>query len=255
MNDFKKVLYEGVLVAFGKILAKYNAFAQGSILRDVGKELIEYLNRHGFLFEEKGDLEDLSRMIELFVGNGFAEKLDVEPMDRGNNYVWHNLYGVDAYKELHDISSNPFLACPLNVCLYYLADKHHKTMNLLGKTFDMETNVVESQYEVVDQDAPHGESFDALVIENARLYDLARERADRLETAQREIKTLKGILPICAYCNKIRDAEGQWQKVDVYVRDHTEARFSHGYCPECADKQLKEIYKGVSQKHDDSIEL
>jgi hypothetical protein len=96
MNDFKKVLYEGVLVAFGKILAKYNAFAQGSILRDVGKELIEYLNRHGFQFEEKGGLEDLSRMIKLFVGNGFAERLDVEPMDRGNNYVWHNLYGINA---------------------------------------------------------------------------------------------------------------------------------------------------------------
>jgi hypothetical protein len=248
MNDFRKVLYEGLLVAFGKILAKYNVFAQGSILKDVGKELIEYLNRHGFQFEEKGELEDLSRMTELFVKNGFAERLDVEPMDKGNNYVWHNLYGIAAYRELHDISANPFLACPLNVCLYYLADKHHKTMRLLRKTFDMENNIVESQYEVVDQDIHQGGNFDPMVLENARLYELAQERADRLEKAQKEIKTLRGILPICACCKKIRDDKGYWQKVEVYVRDHTEANFSHSYCPECAEKELQEIRKLCCQK-------
>lgn len=47
MKEFQKVLYEAVLVAFGEILAKYNAFAQGSILRDVGKVIIDYLNQHG----------------------------------------------------------------------------------------------------------------------------------------------------------------------------------------------------------------
>jgi hypothetical protein len=60
MQDFERILYEALLVAFGKILAKYNAFAQGSILKDVGKEIIDYLNSHGFEFEETGQLEDLS---------------------------------------------------------------------------------------------------------------------------------------------------------------------------------------------------
>ena len=56
-----------------------------------------------------------------------------------------------------------------------------------------------------------------------------------------EIKTLRGILPICSLCKKIRDDKGYWQQVEVYVRDHTHADFSHGYCPECAEKIMQEI--------------
>ncbi len=243
MKNFQQVLYEGVLVSFGKVLAKYNAFAQGSILRDVGKELIDYLNRHGFEFEEQGSFDDVARMTDLFVKNGFVEKLEIEPMDKGHNFIWHNLYGIAAYKELHDVSDNPFLACPLNACLYYLADKHHKTMRLLDKSFDIEHHEAQSQYEVIDKDVAEGETFDALVIENARLYQLAKERADKLEKAYNEIKTLRGILPICSSCKKIRDDDGYWQKVETYVHDHTEASFSHSYCPECAEKELQKMRK------------
>ena len=240
MQDFEKRLYEALLVAFGKILAKYNAFAQGSILRDVGKEIIEYLNSHDFQFEETGELDDLSILTGLFVKNGFAEKLDIEPADKGQNYIWHNLYGVDAYKELHDITDNPFLACPLNLCLYYLADKHNKTLRLYRKTFDMEHNITEAQYEVVDKDIPNAQDFDALIIENARLYELAQERADRLEKAQKEIKMLRGIIPICTSCKKIRNDEGFWQQVETYISQHSEAKFSHGLCPDCMKKLYPE---------------
>lgn len=241
MKDFQQVLYEGVLVSFGKILAKYNTFAQGSILKDVGKELIEYLNRHGFGFEEQGSFEDVARITQLFIENGFAEKIDVVPMERGNNFIWHNLYGIAAYKELHDVSDNPFLACPLNACLYYLADKHHKTMRLLSKSFDIDHSAAQSQYEVIDKEEVNAENFDALVIENARLYELANERAEKLEKAYKEIKTLRGILPICSSCKKIRNDGGYWQKMETYVHDHTEANFSHGYCPECAEKEVQKM--------------
>ncbi len=251
MEDFERTLYESLLVAFGKILAKYNAFAQGSILRDVGKEIIEYLNRHGFDFEEMGDISDLSRLTNLFIANGFAEKLEVHPAEKGHNYVWYGLYGRAAYKELHDISDNPFLACPLNLCLYYLAQKHGKTMKLLDKQFDGESNVVESQYEVVDSEPLSVGDLDPLVIENARLYELAQERADRLEKAQKEIRTLHGILPICISCKNVRDDEGYWQKVEVYIRDHSEAMCSHGLCPECAEKAMREW--GEPAERDDSV--
>jgi hypothetical protein len=241
MKDFEKTLYEALLVAFGKILSKYNAFAQGSILRDVGKEIIDYLNDHGFQFEEKGSSDDISTLIDLFVKNGFAEKLDIEPADKGQNFVWHNLFGIEAYKQLHDIADNPFLACPLNLCLYYIADKHNKTLRLHRKSFDMEHLTAESQYEIVDKEISHEGNFDALVIENARLYELAQERADRLEKAQKEIRTLKGILPICASCKKIRDDKGYWQQVEIYVRDHSDAEFTHGYCPDCYEIAKQEL--------------
>ncbi|MFC1574772.1 hypothetical protein ACFL3Z_01695 [Gemmatimonadota bacterium] len=61
----------------------------------------------------------------------------------------------------------------------------------------------------------------------------ADARAD-LEKAWLEIKTLKGIIPICANCKKVRTDEGHWNQVEAYVRDHSEADFSHGICPDCA---------------------
>lgn len=244
MEDFEKALYEALLVAFGKILAKYNVFAQGAILKDVGREIIDYLNSHGFKFEEKGNLEDLSTLTDLFVKNGFAEKLDVEPADPGQNYTWHNLYGIEAYKELYDIVDNPFLSCPLNLCLYYLADKHDKTMRLYSKSFDMEHKTAASQYEIVDKDAPTEAEFDSLVIENARLYELAQERADRLEKVQREIKVLRGIIPICASCKKIRNDHGYWEQVEAYISEHSEVLFSHGMCPDC----MAELYPEFSSE-------
>jgi diguanylate cyclase (GGDEF)-like protein len=179
MKDFNKILYEALLVAFGKVLAKYNVFAQGYILKDVGEEIINYLNSHGFQFEEQGNLDDLTVLTELFVKNGFADCLEIENADIGKNYIWKNLYGIEAYKELFDIADNPFLSCPLNLCLYYIADKHHKTMRLYSKSFDMEHKVAQSQYDIVEKEDNQEDAFGALVLENVKLYELARIREEQ----------------------------------------------------------------------------
>lgn len=55
-----------------------------------------------------------------------------------------------------------------------------------------------------------------------------------LQRAVNEIRTLKGIVPICSSCKKIRDDKGFWNQIETYVRDHSEAEFSHGLCPDCA---------------------
>ena len=184
MQNFDKTLYEGTLVALGKILSKYNAFAQGSVLRDAGRDLTAYLQKHGFGFEEQGNLDDLGRLVTLFVQNGFAKSLEVKPADHGDYYIWHDLLLLDAYKELQECTDNPFLSCPLNLCLYYLADRYQKRFHLHEKTFDMQSRVTVSRWEVVDKDPVDEQGFDPLVIENARLYELAEERANRLETAR-----------------------------------------------------------------------
>ena len=64
----------------------------------------------------------------------------------------------------------------------------------------------------------------------------------------RRMKYLEGILPICASCKKIRDEKNCWHQIEVYVRDRSEAEFSHGICPECAKKLYPEFYK---KKHSD----
>jgi GAF domain-containing protein len=58
-----------------------------------------------------------------------------------------------------------------------------------------------------------------------------------------EIKTLRGLIPICAQCKKIRDDQGYWQRLERYLEDHTEAEFSHGLCPECVKTLYPELYK------------
>jgi steroid delta-isomerase-like uncharacterized protein len=64
----------------------------------------------------------------------------------------------------------------------------------------------------------------------------------------KEIKTLKGILPLCSFCKKVRDDEGYWKQVDVYISQHTEADISHGVCPECMKEHYPELYEKWSRK-------
>ncbi len=57
-----------------------------------------------------------------------------------------------------------------------------------------------------------------------------------LQDALANVKTLKGLLPICAWCNKVRDEGGDWHPMEVYIKIHSDASFSHGICPECRGK-------------------
>ncbi|MCC6142333.1 MAG: hypothetical protein IT368_00865 [Candidatus Hydrogenedentes bacterium] len=74
------------------------------------------------------------------------------------------------------------------------------------------------------------------------LKEQVRERTQELEKALSEVKTLSGLLPICASCKKIRDDTGYWNNVEHYVARHTHANFTHGICPECVEK----LYPGMS---------
>ena len=63
-----------------------------------------------------------------------------------------------------------------------------------------------------------------------------------LRDALASVKQLKGMLPICASCKKIRDDKGYWTQIEAYIGDHSEAEFSHSICPECARKLYPEYY-------------
>ena len=78
----------------------------------------------------------------------------------------------------------------------------------------------------------------------AKLAEEAKNKViGDLEKALAEIKTLKGLIPICASCKKIRDDQGFWHAVEVYIRDRTDAQFSHGICPDCARKLYPDFFK------------
>jgi hypothetical protein len=65
----------------------------------------------------------------------------------------------------------------------------------------------------------------------------------KLQEALDQINILSGILRICASCKRIRDEKGGWKQIEYYIREHSEADFSHGICPECANKFYSEFKK------------
>ncbi len=90
----------------------------------------------------------------------------------------------------------------------------------------------------------------AITIAMTRHADLTELRRvnQELQAALGEIKTLRGILPLCSFCKKIRTAEGIWENVDVYIHKHTEADISHGLCPDCLKEHYPDIY--LAMPHD-----
>jgi DNA-binding response OmpR family regulator len=74
----------------------------------------------------------------------------------------------------------------------------------------------------------------------AQLQVSLADRVRELEDALAKVKTLSGMLPICACCKKIRDDKGYWSQIETYISQHSSASFTHGLCPDCAVKTLKE---------------
>ncbi len=81
------------------------------------------------------------------------------------------------------------------------------------------------------------------MIYNLKKADQEQKRLiAELQESANKIKTLRGLLPICSVCKKVKDDTGYWQQVETYLHNHSEADFEQGYCPECA----KEILQGIT---------
>lgn len=88
----------------------------------------------------------------------------------------------------------------------------------------------------------HRDELLARLSAGRRIIELQERLAGRigqLEKALAEVKQLSGLLPICAYCKRIRGGEDYWQAVEEYIAGHSQAQFSHGVCPECYEKHVR----------------
>ncbi|HPJ41470.1 MAG TPA: nuclear transport factor 2 family protein [Spirochaetota bacterium] len=95
-----------------------------------------------------------------------------------------------------------------------------------------------------------GESYPLKELEerNRLLEQMVKEKTSELEIRNKKleeallsVRQLRGLLPICASCKKIRDDEGYWHQIEEYLRVHSEAEFSHSLCPDCKNKMLSEL--------------
>jgi len=133
---------------------------------------------------------------------------------------------------------------------HYMPEGHVMMKNVMFAPLNIESKTVgimglaNKPSDFTDEDAHIASVFGelaAIALANSRYLDLLNERTASLEQALSEVKTLRGLLPICSLCKRIRDDSGHWDHVEVYVRDHTDADFSHTYCPECYRQALGEI--------------
>ena len=110
-----------------------------------------------------------------------------------------------------------------------------------GRRFAVEvaaSNVTSASGEIVGRMA----SF--INISRRKEIEADKERLiKQLQDALDNIKVLKGIIPICASCKKIRDDKGYWKQIESYLKEHSDADFSHGICPECAKKLYPQFFK------------
>jgi hypothetical protein len=97
-------------------------------------------------------------------------------------------------------------------------------------------------------------SFLVFALTFARIKELLnreRELSGRLQASLDQVQELRGLLPICAACKRIRDDEGYWQQIEAYISTHSRAEFTHGICPECARQLYPEYYEERQEGKED----
>lgn len=95
------------------------------------------------------------------------------------------------------------------------------------------------------------ESFKDAIETHLALVDAMEnlsKRNEELERALREVKILRGLLPICASCKRIRDDKGYWNQIETYLRENSDVEFTHGTCPDCAKKLYPELHAKIVKK-------
>jgi len=109
--------------------------------------------------------------------------------------------------------------------IHYDKDGNFRNVEVHGfPIFDTEGNVIQMIEYCLD-------------ITERKKAEIEKEKLIKdLEASLERIQTLSGLIPICAWCKKIRDDKGYWESVEAYISEHTKAEFTHGMCPECADK-------------------
>ncbi len=114
------------------------------------------------------------------------------------------------------------------------------------RTFDEFDDLVEAFNSMNEQlERSHRATDQALQeVREARdqLEVRVKERTRELEEALEKVQVMRGLLPICASCKKVRDDKGYWQQVEMFVESHTDARFTHGICPECVTRLYGHLY-------------
>ncbi len=181
-------------------------------------------------------------------------------------FIWMTAFSLDLviglldYETGYEIGLSVFYLGPILLCVWFISRRAGVLMSLCSAV-TMGVTMYLTGY-VAGVGHPRGYITDLwtlflrlsfylivvfLVSSLKQSFDEQGKLVLELKKALDEIKTLSGFLPICASCKKIRDDKGYWNEVEKYVTDHSDAQFSHGLCPECAEKLYPEYFKKKMQ--------
>jgi GAF domain-containing protein len=145
---------------------------------------------------------------------------------RTNKAVWDNAFADSTWNDFlpaGHVRLRNIMFAPL-----VIKGRTDGVIGLANKTGDFDENDAEMVCTLGD--------LCAVALRNSRNLDhLLHETIAKLEKALAEVRTLRGIIPICAGCKKIRNEQGYWQQVEQYIMSHSEAEFSHGLCEDCVE--------------------
>ncbi len=152
------------------------------------------------------------------------------------------LLGVLDWLTGFDIDFSAFYYAPLALAGWFLSRRAALTLSVLAVATWLTADVLAGHEYLALHVAVWNAAVELLTYAAvAWVVAWMRAEHDQLRRALDQVHQLKGLLPVCAWCHKVRSDEGYWLSVDRYLREHTDVQVTHGICPECAEKQLAEI--------------
>lgn len=233
------------LLVFGSVLAAMLLiFANGMTNREIKRRRRAERMQERLATEIKGLLESSGEGIYGIDVNGCCTFINAA----GIRLIGYETYEVIG-KNIHDLihhSRRDGSRYPQEECPIYLAFKSDLSCRMDSEVFWRKNGssfqVEYTSFPIVEESAIKGAVVTFSDISERKQHEAEREKLIReLQQALVEVKTLSGMIPICGWCKKVRSDTGFWQNVEHYIRSRTDAKFSHGICPDCAGKMRAEI--------------
>ena len=152
----------------------------------------------------------------------------------------HELIGQSIHEFLFLENHQPFVPTAAGTQNIIFASSHNVALPMRCHVYETGDNLlIICDHQMLTKD----NVIEKMSILSNEMVNMVRELAAKnreLEEAQENIKVLSGIIPICMYCKEIRNDEGYWKQLEVYISEHADVVFSHGICPKCLAKYFPE---------------
>lgn len=219
------------------------------LFKEIGYRVVDSLNNI-LLMQDLKQSEQKYKQFFTTVPNGWAyHKIIVDQDNKPIDYIFLEIN--DAFERLTGLKRKDIIGKKITEVFPGVENDPADWIGVFGKTA-LEGNSVSfenyalpiKRWYAVTASSPKKEYFITVFEDITRRKQAEIERdglIHQLQEAFSEVKTLRGILPICSFCKKIRDDKGYWKQVEIYVKEHTNADFSHSLCPDCLKHHYPEF--------------